>query len=80
VSIDRDRCDYCRQPFEDGQIVYRYTMTGSMAEFEGVAGERIYLHGSCANTVTDVIRGPGSRHHDKVALVQALAIAIREES
>lgn len=77
VAITRDRCDCCRKPFQEGESVYRYTMLGSAPGFDGVEGEQIFLHSTCALLVTRVVREGSQR--DKMVLANMLARSVREE-
>ena len=78
MTITRDHCDYCRQPFSDGEQVYRYTMTGSAPEFDNVEGEQIFLHAPCATHVTRVVKS--GKQRDRMALAHALALSVKEPS
>lgn len=77
MAITRERCDSCHIPFEEGMTVYRYTMHGSAAEFDGVAGQQIFLHGSCARDAVATMKH--GKHRDRMILAHDLALSIKEE-
>jgi hypothetical protein len=70
-----DHCDHCHGPFTDGEQVFTFTMTGSAPALDGVNGEKIYLHASCANTVTDVIKH--GKQDERMILSHNLALTIK---
>ena len=78
MTITREDCDYCQKPFKDGEMVSTMTMTGSAPELDGVDGERIFLHASCAGYVKRIVKGRNQR--ERMTLAHKLALAIKGQS
>jgi hypothetical protein len=74
----RNTCDWCRDPFTEGKAIFRYIMTGSAAEFDGVDGEKAALHPSCAVSVVEIITQGSQR--DTMHVAHRLAMSIRQGS